>query len=99
MNAHQRRKARRLPHPSFAAWGRCPTCRAPAGAPCVLPWGVQQRRPFSETRPVLVHTGRSANRSAFPGLWPAPPHRPDAFKLPELRGTFAAPVITDHAGP
>lgn len=70
--------ARRLPHPAFAAWGRCPTCRAAAGAPCLLPFNRRQRGPFSEVRAALVHGGR-------------PAHARPAFNLPDLRGLFPTP--------
>lgn len=100
MNALQRRQARRLPHPAFAAWGRCPTCRAGAGAPCLLPFNRQQRGPFSEVRAHLVHAGRVASRTGYPALWtavlraPIAPFWPGAgpaFNLPDLRGAFPTP--------
>lgn len=69
MNAHQRRKARRLPHPAFTAWGRCPTCKAAAGAPCLLPFNRLQRGPFSEVRRPLVHTVRPALTRARPAFY------------------------------
>lgn len=100
MNARQRRKARRLPHPDFVAWGRCPTCRAGAGAPCLLPFNRRQRGPFSEVRAALVHGGRPAMRASYHDLWTAALRAPiapfwpgagPAFNLPDLRGLFPTP--------